>query len=83
MGAATGDDWKIERRDATEVGEGRIDLLVAERLVVELKVVEHLAPIRVAQVLSCLKTMRLPIGPLITFNVPALRLGIKHVVHNL
>ncbi|WP_234023813.1 GxxExxY protein [Sorangium cellulosum] len=64
------------------VGEGRIDLLVAERLVVELKVVEHLAPIHMAQVLSYLKTMKLRIGLLITFNVPALRLGIKRMIHN-
>ena len=65
-----------------KIGEGRIDLLVDERLVVELKAVEHLAPIHVAQVLSYLKAMKLRIGLLITFNVPALRLGIKRVIHN-
>ncbi len=64
-----------------QVGEGRLDLLVAERLVVELKAIEHLAPIHTAQILSYLKATKLRHGLLITFNVPALRLGIKRVIH--
>lgn len=62
------------------VGEGRIDLLVDGSLVVELKAVESLAPIHVAQVLSYLKASRLHLGLLITFNVPQLRRGIRRVV---
>ncbi|WP_437730566.1 GxxExxY protein [Sorangium sp. So ce1335] len=64
------------------VGEGRVDMLVADRLLVELKAVEHLAAIHVAQLLSYLKAMRLRHGLLVTFNVPALRLGIKRVVND-
>ncbi|HTN91172.1 MAG TPA: GxxExxY protein [Sorangium sp.] len=64
------------------VGEGRVDLLVADLLLVELKAVEHLAPIHMAQLLSCLKTMKLRHGLLVTFNVPALRLGIKRVIND-
>lgn len=62
------------------VGEGRIDLLVGGRLVVELKAVEQLAPIHLAQVISYLKATGLRLGLLITFNVQLLRLGIRRVV---
>lgn len=62
------------------VGEGRIDLLVAADLLVELKAVEALAPIHTAQVISYLKATRLHLGLLINFNVPVLRAGIQRVV---
>ena len=55
-------------------------MLVGGCLVVELKTVEALAPIHKAQVISYLKTMRLPLGLLINFNVPVLKDGIKRVV---
>jgi GxxExxY protein len=61
-------------------GEARLDLLVDERLVVELKAVETLAPIHVAQVISYLKATKLTLGLLITFNVTVLRRGIKRVI---
>ncbi|XXY51793.1 GxxExxY protein [Sorangium sp. So ce269] len=64
------------------VGNGRVDLLVADLLLVELKAVEYLAPIHMAQLLSYLKTMKLRHGLLVTFNVPALRLGIKRVIND-
>jgi GxxExxY protein len=62
------------------VGEGRLDLLVDAALVVELKSVEVLAPIHVAQVISYLKALNRPLGLLITFNVPLLRDGIRRIV---
>jgi len=62
------------------VGEGRLDLLVEGNLIVELKAVEALAPIHTAQVLSYLKTLNLPLGLLINFNVTLLKHGIKRVV---
>ena len=62
------------------VGRGFLDLLVDERLVVELKAVEELAPIHTAQLLSYLKATRLPLGLLITFNVHQIRRGIRRVV---
>jgi GxxExxY protein len=52
------------------VGQSRMDLLVGDHLVVELKAVECIAPIHVAQLLSCLKSAKLRLGLLITFNVP-------------
>jgi len=62
------------------VGEGRVDILVEECLVVELKATEKIAPIHVAQVISYLKATKLTLGLLITFNVTVLRSGIKRVI---
>jgi GxxExxY protein len=47
------------------IGESRLDFLVGDRLVVELKAVETLLPIHSAQVLSYLKATRLSLGLLI------------------
>ena len=62
------------------VGQARLDLLVEDRLVLELKALEAIAPIHVAQILSYLKATRLRLGLLITFNVAMLRRGIKRLV---
>jgi len=62
------------------VGEGRLDLLVAQILPVELKAVDALAPIHQAQLLSYLKMTHLQFALLINFNVPVLRKGIKRVI---
>jgi len=59
------------------VGEGRMDFVVANSLVVELKAVDAIAPIHIAQTLSYLKATRLRLGLLISFNVVVLRRGIK------
>ncbi|MEX2672812.1 MAG: GxxExxY protein [Phycisphaeraceae bacterium] len=64
-----------------EFEEGyRLDLVVDERLVVELKTVEHLLPIHEAQLLTYLKLSNKQTGLLINFNVPFLRDGIKRMV---
>ncbi len=63
-----------------EIGEGRLDLLVKDELLVELKAVEALAPIHKAQVISYLKTTGLHLGLLINFNVPVLKNGIQRIV---
>jgi len=62
------------------VGEGRLDLLVADQLVVELKAVEDLLSIHRAQVISYLKATGRELGLLINFNVPILKDGVKRVV---
>ncbi|GET37264.1 GxxExxY protein [Microseira wollei] len=63
-----------------QVGECELDFLVANVLIVELKTVERLAPIHDAQVISYLKTTKLPLGLLINFNVPVLKDGIKRII---
>jgi len=62
------------------VGEGRLDLLIAKILPVELKAVETLAAIHQAQLLSYLKMTGFQLGLLINFNVPVLKQGIKRVI---
>jgi GxxExxY protein len=63
-----------------KIGESRLDLLVADCLVVELKAVEKLLPLHSVQVRSYLKASRKSLGLLINFNVPVLRDGIQRVV---
>jgi GxxExxY protein len=58
----------------------RLDLLVGERVIVELKTVEALAPIHQAQLLSYLKATKLRLGLLINFNVQVLKDGVKRLV---
>ncbi|AFZ11059.1 hypothetical protein Cri9333_0059 [Crinalium epipsammum PCC 9333] len=62
------------------VGEGRIDLLIGNVLIVELKAVEKLTPIHSAQVISYLKMTNQKLGLLINFNVPILKEGIKRII---
>ncbi len=62
------------------IGEGQLDLLIKNVLVVELKAVEALAPIHTAQVISYLKMTGFPLGLLINFNVPILKDGIKRII---
>ena len=62
------------------VGEGRLDLLVGQRLVVELKAVKSFAPIHRARVISYLKLTGHQLGLLINFNVPVLKDGVQRVV---
>lgn len=59
----------------------RIDLLVEDTVVVELKAVARLLPIHEAQLLSYLKLGRLPVGLLINFHVLHLKDGIKRLAN--
>jgi GxxExxY protein len=58
----------------------RIDLLIENKLVVEIKAVDALADIHTAQVLTYLKLSGNRLGLLINFNVPVLKNGIKRLV---
>jgi len=59
----------------------RLDLLVNEAVIVEIKSVESLAPIHEAQLLSYLKLADCKIGLLINFNVKMLKYGIKRLAN--
>jgi GxxExxY protein len=63
------------------VGEGRLDMVVRNTVIVELKAVEALAPIHGVQLLSYLKATEYKLGLLINFNVPVLREGIKRIIN--
>jgi GxxExxY protein len=55
----------------------RIDLLVDEQLIVELKSIDQLLKIHEAQILTYMKLANVRIGLLINFNVPILKKGIR------
>ncbi|MBL0168902.1 MAG: GxxExxY protein [Propionivibrio sp.] len=57
----------------------RIDLLVGDQLVVELKSVEQLLPIHSAQLLTYLRLSGNRLGLLINFNTPLIKDGIKRI----
>jgi GxxExxY protein len=58
-----------------------MDLVVEEKVVVEVKTVQKLLPVHEAQLLSYLRLGNLPIGLLINFHVPRLRDGLKRMVN--
>jgi len=62
------------------VGEGRVDVVIGDRLIVELKAVEKLLPVHKAQVISYLKAASQPLGLLINFNERLLKDGIQRIV---
>jgi GxxExxY protein len=61
------------------VGDSRLDFLVGNELVVELKAVEAVHPIYPAKVIHYLKTCGLELGLIINFHVVLLRDGIKRI----
>ncbi len=61
----------------------RIDLLVENKVIVELKSVEVLNDVHLAQTLTYIKLGDYKLGLLINFNVALLKQGIKRVVNNL
>lgn len=60
----------------------RIDLLVENKVIVELKSVETLNDLHLAQTLTYLKLKNLRIGLLLNFNVVSLKQGIKRVINS-
>jgi GxxExxY protein len=70
--------------DGMKIDAGyRIDPVVADSVIVELKAVEKILPIHEAQILSYLKLSRKKLGLLINFNVVHLKDGIKRMAHGL
>lgn len=61
----------------------RVDLLVDKIVVIEIKSVEHLNDLHLAQTLTYLRLSNCKLGLLINFNVPLLKTGIRRVVNNL
>jgi len=61
----------------------RIDLLVDDKVLVEIKSIERLAPVHFAQTLTYLRMKNLKLGLLINFNNKLLKDGIHRVVNNL
>jgi GxxExxY protein len=60
----------------------RIDLLVEKLVIVEIKSVEQILPVHLAQLLTYLRLAQKRVGLLINFNVSHLRQGVKRVVNH-
>ncbi len=61
----------------------RLDILVENKLIIEVKSVETLVPVHYAQVLTYLKLSEIKLGLLINFNSKVLKEGIHRIVNNL
>ncbi len=70
----------IQYKDLKLESALRLDLLVADSLVVELKATERMLPLYKAQLLTYLKLSGLRLGLLINFNVGIIKEGIKRIV---
>lgn len=60
----------------------RIDLMVSKKVIIEIKAVESLGDIHLAQILTYLKLSGCKLGLLLNFNVLKLKEGIRRVVNN-
>ena len=70
--------------DGQQIEAGfRIDILVADKVVIETKAVDRFAPIHMAQMLTYLRLGGYKLGYLLNFNVAHMREGIKRVVNGL
>jgi GxxExxY protein len=58
----------------------RLDFLVQNRVIVEIKAVERISPIHLAQALTYLRMKELPIALLLNFNVELMKFGIRRVI---
>ncbi|MCE2473866.1 MAG: GxxExxY protein [Anaerolineae bacterium] len=63
-----------------DIGDLFVDIIVEDRVIVELKSVRELAPIHKAQLMTYLRVSNMGLGLLINFNVPNLTQGIQRVV---
>jgi GxxExxY protein len=61
------------------IGQQRIDLVIEERVIVELKSCDGFSPVHRAQLICYLRLLKLKVGLLINFNVPILVDGVKRV----
>jgi len=71
----------VFRGEMVEKNGFRVDLLVDDKVVVEIKSVEDMKPLFSKQLGTYLKMLDLQLGLLINFNVPLLKNGIKRIVN--
>lgn len=84
MGYQVDRQWPINIVfDGVEFREvARVDLLVDERLVIEIKSTDNLHPVHAKQVLTYLRLLHLPVGLLINFGEATLKQGIRRLVND-
>lgn len=61
----------------------RIDIMINNKVIIEVKSVDSLNDVHTAQVITYLKLSNCKLGMLINFNVPLVKNGIKRIVNNL
>jgi GxxExxY protein len=61
----------------------RADLIVGNKVILEIKSITQISDVHAKQVLTYLKITKMKLGLLINFNVPIIKYGIKRVVSNL
>ena len=89
-GILTREGFKIDRHRSIDIDfDGihfpaafRVDLMVDDTLIVEIKTVERLAPIHAKQLLTYLRLTNLPVGLLLNFSCETMKEGIRRVVNN-
>ena len=68
--------------DGIELSTGlRVDLLVQNKLIIELKAVDEITDVHIAQTLTYMKLCKCKLGLIINFNVPLLKEGIKRLIN--
>lgn len=68
--------------DGIEFTEGlRLDLLVEDSVIIEIKAVEQMNPVWEAQIISQLKLLNKDLGFLVNFNVPLIKSGIRRFIN--
>jgi GxxExxY protein len=68
-------------RDITLPAAYRVDFIIEQCLIVEVKCVEKLLPVHSAQLMTYLKVSHFKLGLLINFNAPHLRHGIRRIIN--
>ncbi len=71
----------LEYRGQRVPGDLRLDLLIEDCLVVEVKAIERSHPVHLAQVITYLKLTGYPAGLLMNFNVTSLKDGLRRLDH--
>lgn len=76
-------DIKVKYKDSILELGFRADIIVENKVIIEVKSVENLAPVHHKILLSYLKLTRLRLGLLVNFNVNLIKDGISRIVNNL
>ncbi|MBF4494391.1 GxxExxY protein [Flavobacterium sp. MR2016-29] len=61
----------------------RTDLIVENKLILEIKSIEKITEVHAKQIMTYLKITQIKLGLLINFNVPLIKFGITRIVNNL
>src|SRR5687768_18599685 len=84
VGLGVKTEWRVPlfHRGQKICADLKVDLIVEDSVIVEIKSVERLHPVHLAQVITYLKLADRPVGLLFNFNTTSLRLGgIRRVTH--